>query len=77
MPTAPSERHRLDFYIDLLAREGLVSSVANDQEDPVIGFATDDSREVGPQTLFVCKGRAFKREYLVSAVEAGAVAYLS
>lgn len=77
MPTAPSERHRLDFYIDLLAREGLVSSVANDQEDPVIGFATDDSREVGPQTLFVCKGRAFKREYLVSAVEAGAVAYIS
>lgn len=30
-----------------------------------------------PGTLFVCKGRAFKPEYLVSAIAEGAVAYVS
>lgn len=77
MPTASPERHRLGFYIDLLEREGLVASVGADGADPVIEFSTDDSREVRLQTLFVCKGRTFKREYLVSAIEAGAVAYIS
>lgn len=77
MPSATSKRHRLGFYIDLLEREGVVSSANVGRADPVIEFATDDSREVGPGTLFVCKGRAFKRAYLLSAIEAGAVAYIS
>lgn len=46
-------------------------------QDLLIDFATDDSREVCPHTLFVCKGATFKRAYLLSAIEAGAVAYVS
>ena len=42
-----------------------------------ITYATDDSRRVVPRTLFVCKGAAFRREYLLQALAAGAVAYVS
>lgn len=45
--------------------------------DLPISYVTDDSRNVRPQTLFVCKGAAFRREYLLQAIEAGAVAYVS
>jgi UDP-N-acetylmuramyl-tripeptide synthetase len=38
---------------------------------------TCDSRAAGPGTLFVCKGAAFKLEYLQQAVERGAIAYIS
>ncbi len=36
-----------------------------------------DSREVVPGALFFCKGAAFKKEYLESAIEKGATAYVS
>ena len=42
-----------------------------------IRFATDDSRKARAGTLFVCKGAAFRRDYLLSALDAGAVAYVS
>ena len=35
-----------------------------------------DSRIIEPGHVFVCKGVAFKSEFLKSALEAGAVAYL-
>ncbi len=38
---------------------------------------TFDSREVVPGTLFFCKGEGFKKEYLDSAIEKGAAAYVS
>ena len=36
-----------------------------------------DSNNIPENTLFVCKGFTFKREYLVSAVEKGAVCYIA
>ena len=77
MPSNSSERHDLFHYVDLLRQEGVLAGAPTNGACPVIEFATDDSREVVPGTLFVCKGRAFKRAYLVSAIEAGAVAYIS
>lgn len=38
---------------------------------------TYDSREVVPGTLFFCKGKAFKKEYLLKAIELGATGYVS
>ena len=38
---------------------------------------TYDSRAVTPGALFVCKGAAFREEYLASAVARGAAAYLA
>lgn len=64
-------------YANLLASEGLVGFTTPGANDLAIEFATDDSRLVRPNTLFVCKGRAFKREYLEQALASGAVAYVS
>ncbi len=38
---------------------------------------TFDNREVSENALFICKGAHFKKEYLLSAMEKGAVAYVS
>lgn len=68
----------LSHYVDLLRGEGLLrQSCVPAQDDRTIEWVTDDSRDVRSGTLFVCKGRAFKRDYLVQALEAGAVAYVS
>lgn len=76
---ALQQPHPLLFYIDLLAVEGVLAGVpgtaaANGLR---IDFVSCDSREIVPNTLFICKGAAFKEEYLAGAVEAGAVAYVS
>ena len=68
----------LAYYIDLLARDGiLVGRPDAALVERVIRWATDDSRSARPGTLFVCKGRAFKREYLEQAIVHGAIAYVS
>lgn len=64
----------------LLQRKGLLASTANlpiipEERIPVTG-ADCDSRMVEPGHLFICKGAAFKPDYLVAALKAGAVGYL-
>ncbi len=64
--------------VDLLRGEGLLAraeGVDAAAEVAVCG-ADCDSRVAAPGHVFVCKGRAFKPAYLLSAVEKGAVAYL-
>lgn len=63
-------------YRNLLDSAGVLAAETGVVEGP-IEFVTDDSRAVIPRTLFVCKGAAFRRDYLLSAIEAGAVAYVS
>lgn len=67
----------LGTYAQLLEEHGLVSATANVAPELAVNNVTDDSRKVAPNTLFVCKGAAFKREYLLSALENGAIAYVS
>ncbi len=68
----------LGSYADVLADAGIVREDVRDEARGIeIAYATDDSRRVVPRTLFVCKGAAFKREYLLQALAAGAVAYVS
>lgn len=43
----------------------------------VITAVTCDSRSAVPGCLFICKGAAFKEEYLAEAIRRGAVAYVS
>lgn len=40
-------------------------------------WLTCDSRAVVPGTLFICKGAAFREEYLREAAEKGSIAYIS
>ncbi len=46
-------------------------------EDIDIAGVTYNSKKIKKDFLFVCKGATFKREYLLSAVENGAVVYVS
>lgn len=50
---------------------------SNGLEDLLVQGLTYDSRLVEEGTLFICKGAAFKAEYLDAAMEKGAVAYVS
>ena len=52
--------------------EGVVPAEALGTQVTGLSF---DSRTVTPGTLFVCKGVAFKPEYLTKAIENGAIAY--
>ena len=58
-----------------LAAHGVLAAVDGDRSLPIRGAACD-SRSVEPGNLFVCKGAAFRPEFLVSALDTGAVAYL-
>ncbi len=64
-----------DYHADL-TEQRLDVSVQN-EANPPIEFVSYDSRNIRPNTLFLCKGNAFKRDYLLSAVDQGAVAYVA
>lgn len=69
----------LGDYYQLLLRHGLLADaapLAADLTHPV-SLVSCDSKLVIPNTLFVCKGVKFKEEYLCSAMEQGAFAYVS
>ena len=59
----------------LLADNNMLATAHIDKDAPVTS-ADSDSRVVRPNSLFVCKGVAFKHEYLLSALNDGAVGYL-
>lgn len=74
------EPYRLsDVLASLNADPGLEVRLESPEveNNVTISNITFDSREAVPGTLFVCKGMAFKEEYLEAAAAAGAVAYLS
>lgn len=58
------------LYMENLLAGGL-------EKDVEITSVTYDSRQVTSGCLFICKGQAFKKEYLISAIEHGAVVYIS
>lgn len=77
MAGASQKTYRLAAYAQVLEEGGVLIGRSGEVADVTVTFATDDSRAAVAGTLFVCKGRAFKREYLLGAIEAGAVAYVS
>ena len=71
--------HTLGEYLDLLYQRGLLAAALPENLDrsapvPLVSY---DSREVVPGTLFICKGAHFKEDFLISAKEKGAMAYVS
>ena len=70
------EYWKLSVYAEKLEKEGMLAG-AEPGVDPQIHYLTYDSRAVVPGTLFICKGVAFKAEYLQDATAAGAVAYVA
>ena len=70
------ELYDLEHYREILDSEGMLCG-ANVCGNPQIRYLTYDSRAVVPGTLFICKGAAFKAQYLEDAVSKGACAYVS
>jgi len=69
----------LGDYVQALLRRGLLTDPAPlgaDLTRPV-SAVTCDSRSAVPGILFLCKGAAFKPEYLSAALRGGAFAYVS
>lgn len=75
------DRPRLPLgdYYQLLLKHGLLADAAPLRADlgRPVSLVTCDSQSVLPDALFVCKGAAFKSEYLRDAVRKGAFAYVS
>lgn len=68
----------LKDYADELKRQKLTVSInIADSEKSIIENITYDSKAVSRNTLFVCKGASFKKEYLEDAIKRGAVCYVS
>lgn len=72
------EQYTIKAYLTLLQNTGLVTEFnLYGHENDSITNLTYDSREVCSGTLFVCKGAAFKGDYLKQSVAAGAILYVS
>ena len=63
--------------LEALEALGLVTESRLADPGAEVPYVTCDSRAAGPGTLFVCKGAAFRPEYLRQAVRRGAGAYVS
>ena len=72
------EKYTLQEYANLLQNLRMMKEFySNGEEEKTVEYLTYDSREVTEGTLFICKGAAFKAEYLDAAIEKGAIAYVS
>lgn len=60
----------------VLDEKGLLKAVKGELGQNILGL-TYDSREVQEGTLFICKGSAFKKEYLLEAIQKSCIAYLT
>ncbi|MGN0394070.1 MAG: Mur ligase family protein, partial [Coprococcus sp.] len=70
-------KKQIDDLIDLLNSYNLVKTVSDTITGINIENLITDSRYVTTDSLFVCKGDAFKIEYLEAAYHNGAIAYIS
>ena len=64
----------------LLAARGLLAEEDKNQwkgDTHSVYWITYDSKRAVPGTLFFCKGKNFKREYLEEAIHRGCVGYVS
>lgn len=71
--------HTLGEYYQLLLKNGLLADTQPLKADfaRTVPLVSCDSRVVVPGALFICKGAAFREEYLLTAVKLGAAAYVS
>lgn len=63
---------------NLLLEHNLIEAFNLEENlDIIVNCLTDNSKEVVANTLFVCKGAHFKKEYLVDAMSKGAICYVT
>lgn len=65
-------------YLELLQKADMVTEYEmGGAEDREVACLTYNSKEVKEDTFFICKGAAFKAQYLQESAEKGAFAYVS
>lgn len=71
--------HSITDYYKLLDSHNLISryNLYDRNKDKQIRHISFNSKEIEPDTLFVCKGSHFNVNYLKSAIEKGSVCYVS
>ena len=70
--------YTMQDFVDRLEERGMLKDVElQGKGENVIKNLTYNSKEVTEDTLFICKGAAFKAVYLQESVEKGAIAYIS
>ena len=69
--------HRLQEFAKALEAKGLLQTAVMPDPAQPIGYLSYDSRDLGQDTLFVCKGAAFKEEYLLQVLANGAAGYVA
>ena len=69
--------HRLQEFAQALEAKGLLQAAVMPDPAQPIGYLSYDSRDLGQDTLFVCKGAAFKEEYLLQVLANGAAGYVA
>lgn len=73
------KKYTLEEYIKRISENKLLISVDSESaaDTGIIDNISYNSNNVSDNTLFICKGRAFREEYLDAAISKGAVAYIS
>ena len=71
--------YELKEYISLLEEEGLIDQIFAEEEDlkKRVRHVSYSSKDIGFNTLFICKGAHFSEGYLHEALGKGAFAYVS
>lgn len=68
---------RFSDFEEILRKQQLLLEVSGGEGDPEAKSISCDSRKIEKGTFFFAKGLNFKHEYLLSAEEKGAVAYIA
>lgn len=72
------EQYNLEYYANKLRSDNLLSDEhLLDSNTTLVTGLEFHSNNVRPGTLFVCKGANFKKEYLIDAINRGAVGYVA
>ena len=73
------DKYKLKEYIDVLERNNLVKELVdvNNLEEREVKHFSYNSNDIVKDTMFICKGAAFREEYLKSSIDKGAFVYIS
>ena len=61
----------------LKEKDLVIKSNTTHCKNKLISNLTDNSKEVKENTLFICKGAHFKKEYLLDAMDKGTICYIT
>ncbi len=67
---------KLKDYVELFKNNGIEAKI-NADLDMDISYVSYNSQDIKAGTLFICKGAHFKSEYLLDAINKGAVCYIA